>query len=101
MNAADIIRKARQGAVAQIDRDELVHLLGECEAVREVDTRLAGWIRVLVLDRQIAVQEETPDGEVLLRAFETLEAAGAFVDGRLADYDRMWDGCGCKIDYHS
>ena len=21
------------------------------------------------------------------------------VDGRLADYERMWDGCGCTIDY--
>ena len=22
-----------------------------------------------------------------------------FVDDRLAAYERMWDGCGCKIDY--
>ena len=24
----------------------------------------------------------------------------AFVEGRLKEYDRMWDGCGVKIDYY-
>lgn len=87
--------------VAEIGGDELATLLEACETARAVDTRLAGWIRVLTFDERIVVQEETPDGEILLRAFDSPEAAGAFVDGRLADYDRMWDGCGCKIDYHS
>lgn len=101
MKAAEIIQKTQRGVVTEIDREELAALLEACDNSRAVDTRLAGWIRILTLEGQVVVQEETPEGEVLLRAFDSLEAAGAFVDSRLADYDRMWDGCGCKIDYHS
>jgi hypothetical protein len=101
VKAVEIIQKMQRGVVIEIGRDELTALLEACENPRAVDTRLAGWIRILTLEGQVFAQEETPDREVLLRTFDSLEAAGAFVDGRLADYDRMWDGCGCKIDYHS
>lgn len=36
------------------------------------------------------IEEQTPDGEVLLRGVTTRDAAGRFVDGRLADYEQMW-----------
>jgi hypothetical protein len=101
VRAAEIIHKTRRGEVIEIDREELAALLEACEHPRAVDTRLAGWIRILTLDGQVVAQEETPEGEILLRAFDSPEAAGDFVDSRLADYDRMWDGCGCRIDYHS
>jgi hypothetical protein len=26
--------------------------------------------------------------------------ARALVARRLETYDKMWDGCGCKVDYH-
>ena len=99
MNAAEIVRRTDQG-VAKIDRDELEFLLGNCETLRAVDTRISGWIRVLSFDGQILIQEETPDRELLLRAVDSTEAADALVDSRLADYDRMWDGCGCKVNYY-
>jgi hypothetical protein len=101
VNAAEVIRRTQRGVVTEISREDLSVLLEACEAARAVDTRLAGWIRILTLDGQVVAQEETPEGEILLRSFGSLEAADAFVDGRLADYDRMWDGCGCTIDYHS
>ena len=50
-------------------------------------------------DGRILVQEETPEREVLVRKLASIDAANGLVDGRLADYERMWDGCGCKIDY--
>lgn len=46
------------------------------------------------------VQEQTPSGEVLVRRFATRDDADAFVDDRLQTYDRMWDGCGCKVRYY-
>ncbi len=33
--------------------------------------------------------------------FEDLEAARRFVEDRMETYERMWDGCGCRIDYHA
>jgi len=26
--------------------------------------------------------------------------ADLFIDERMETYDRMWDGCGCKVDYY-
>ena len=34
-------------------------------------------------------------------SMEVRETAERFVEDRLSDYERMWDGCGCKIEYHS
>jgi hypothetical protein len=45
------------------------------------------------------VQESDPEGTVYLRAMADREAAEAFVSDRLATYERMWDGCGCKVHY--
>lgn len=99
MDGGELVQKTANGAVVEIDRDELSVMLEAFETARAVDTGLAGWIRVLSIEGERIVQEETQDGQVLLRRFGSPEAADAFVDRRLADYDRMWDGCGCTIDY--
>jgi hypothetical protein len=99
LDTAEIIREVLKNVVVKIDRDDLAALLEQAEVVREDDTTLAGWIRILSLDGHVLVQEETPDREVLVRKPGSIGDANRLVDGRLADYERMWDGCGCKIDY--
>jgi len=74
-------------------------MLARAELLRAEDTMISGWIRVLALDGQIHVEEETPDRRILLRRFADRAAADRFVDRRLETYDRMWDGCGCRVDY--
>jgi sporulation-control protein spo0M len=100
VDARELIQRLDERAVVEIDRDELEVLLEVCETARAVDTGLAGWIRILFHDGEIVVQEETPERTVLVRRFDSAEEAEEFVERRLADYDRMWNGCGCKIDYH-
>lgn len=73
-------------------------MLEPADTIR-ADTCLAGWIRILSLDGRIVVQEETPDRESILQRLDSMSAAAAFVDRGLADYERMWNGCGYKIDY--
>lgn len=89
-----------RGLVA-IDRDTLLELIDAADVLREDDTHLAGWIRILALGDSILVQEETPKGEVLVRRMASRESADSFVDLRIQSYERMWDGCGCKIDYYA
>jgi hypothetical protein len=86
-------------APARIGTDELDSLLSTATVVREADTGVSGMIRILVLDQEVLVQEQTPAGKILLRRRADLAAATAFVDRRLQLYERMWDGCGCKVDY--
>ena len=57
---------------------------------REIDPRL---------DIRLQERGESFYNSGLERVVADLEAAGRFVDNRLAAYDRMWDGCGCKVDY--
>lgn len=99
MDASEIIREVSKDVVVKIDRNILMAFLERAEAIREEDTTLAGWIRILSLDGHILVQEETPEREVLVRRLPSIDRANRMVDRRLADYERMWDGCGCKIDY--
>jgi hypothetical protein len=76
----------------RIAREELVELLSRGEVLREERPGLAGPLRVLRHDGAVLVQEETPTGELLLRARPDPEAANAFVDRRLRQYEKMWDG---------
>lgn len=94
-----IERIARQGVV-EIDPDGLEALLGWARIVRDEDTRLSGRIRVIAVGGAVLVQEQTPRGVLLVRRIATVEAAERLVDDRLATYERMWDGCGCKVDYY-
>ena len=100
MDAGELIQTLNERGVVEIDRDDLSEIVELFESMRAVDTGLAGWIRILSHDGEIVVQEETPERAILVRKFDSAEEAGAFVDRRLADYDRMWNGCGCKIDYY-
>lgn len=99
METADIICRVSESVVVKIDREELAAVLEMAEVIREENTTLAGCIRILSLDGHILVQEETPEREILVRKLSSIDAAKRLVEGRLADYDRMWDGCGCRIDY--
>ena len=67
--------------------------------MREEDTCISGMIRILRLRNTVLVQEETQEREIVVRIRPTVEAAEEFVAGRLEIYERMWDGCGCKVDY--
>jgi hypothetical protein len=97
----DLIVGLHHSGLIAIDRDTLRELIDAAELLREDDTHLAGWIRVLALGGSILVQEETPKGEVLVRRMPSRDSAERFVDLRMQSYERMWNGCGCKVDYHA
>ena len=80
--------------------EELTDLIAAAELLREEETHVAGRIRILRVDDRILVQEQVPETQdLLVRGLPSRQAADRFVEDRLADYERMWDGCGCKIDY--
>ena len=99
MNDHELVVKLQSKAPIPIDRNDLVGLLETAEVVRQDNTCVAGWIRILSVDGAILVQEETPDGNALARRMPSIEDANDFVNDRLGSYERMWDGCGCKINY--
>jgi len=99
VSTEQLMADLRTRSLATIDRDTLSSLLDAAEVLRETDTCLAGWIRVIEIGGSVLVQEETPKGEVLVRRMASRESAERFVDLRMQSYERMWGGCGCRIDY--
>ena len=99
MDIDDLLEKLGQASRLDFSSDELAGLLQVVELVREEDTCISGMIRIIFLRDTVLVQEETPDREIVVRIRPTREAAEEFVDRRLETYERMWDGCGCKVDY--
>jgi len=89
----------RRGLVV-LPAHELAELLQSADLLRQDETGIAGAIRILRRNDRILVQEQVPETkELVVSEFPSLEEAERFVAERLSTYDRMWDGCGCKIDY--
>lgn len=63
-------------------------------------THIAGDL-VIVRDAAGPVAVEEPgQGRRVLRRLADQAAVRAFVRDRLDTYERMWDGCGCKVEYY-
>ncbi len=56
---------------------------------------------IVRLDGFFAAVEQPSTSERVLRRLADAEEVGRFVRQRLEEYERMWDGCGCKIDYYT
>jgi hypothetical protein len=97
----DLLRRLKRERVTVLGAKELSDLLEAADVIRERETRISGPIRVLRVGEHVLVQERTSaTGDVVVRELASEEKAERFVEQRMADYDRMWDGCGCKIDYY-
>ena len=80
--------------------DELENILSFSEIIFEEDTLISDKIRILKLDDKIIVQEKTDKNEIALHLLADEKNATEFVNKRLETYEKMWDGCGCKVHYY-
>ena len=72
------------------------------DAFQEVErhpTNLAGDLVILRVGTELAALEEPSPGRRVLRFLPGGEAARRFVERGMEQYERIWDGCGCRIDY--
>ncbi len=84
-----------------LDKDKLNLFLSEVKILKEENTYLNDFIRILNCNDIICIQETSDKNEIIVRRMNSLTEAENFVQERLDFYDRKWDGCGCKIDYYS
>jgi hypothetical protein len=81
-----------------LDLDEV---LIDFHIIFETDTILSGKIRILQKEDRFFIQETTNKNEILFRRMKNLTEAEELVKQRMEIYEKMWDGCGCKVDYYS
>ncbi|MBN1824816.1 MAG: hypothetical protein JW958_01035 [Candidatus Eisenbacteria bacterium] len=96
----EILARLEEESVLEVTLEEWEGFLAEAEKIREEKPILSEAIRVLRIGGRIVVQETSNRKEILLRRFAGVEEADAFVRDRMDTYDRMWDGCGCRVDYY-
>ena len=95
------VSQIRIGEATYISKNELDDLIKLSEAVLEEDTLISGFVRILKYNNQYVFQEQTPKNEIIIRKFADLKLAQNLVEKRLEIYEKMWNGCGCRIDYHN
>ncbi|MDY0082077.1 MAG: hypothetical protein RBR74_02730 [Ignavibacteriaceae bacterium] len=100
MTTEEIFSKASDSKFLIIEDQELSSVLKSAEIIREEDTCLSDYIRLLKYNGNLFIQEITFKKEVLLRKMDSMKDADLFIQERLDYYERKWDGCGCKIDYY-
>jgi hypothetical protein len=67
--------------------------------VERHDTQLAGDLLIIRLEGGYAAVEKPSRNARVARFLVDLDEVRSFVEKRLAEYERMWDGCGVKVDY--
>ena len=100
MDAKEIFNKALSTNYLIIEESDLKTVLENSEIIRNEDTHLSDFIRVIKYNDNLFVQETTFKNEILIRKMDSMKDVDFFVKERLDFYERKWDGCGCKIDYY-
>jgi hypothetical protein len=86
--------------VLRISPDEWSEAHASCEVLERHPTGVAGELLIMDLPSGFAAVEHPTATEFVVRHLANPEEVRAFVNRRLEQYARMWDGCGCKIDYY-
>lgn len=100
MTTEELTRRLGAEAVVRIAAAEWKEVREAFEVVERHPTFLAGELVIVRGDAGLlAVEEPSSDERVLRRLADEVEMR-AFVKDRLETYERMWDGCGCKVEYY-
>jgi len=102
MTAKELMNKLKRKKIVILPEetlDDILKIKG-LKIIREDDTHISDHIRILKINSVIILQERTTKHELSLRKLKSIEEANKVVNDRLETYEKMWDGCGCKVDYY-
>ena len=100
MTEAEFREKLAEGGTVPLSREEWEQVAGAFEVVERHKTQLAGDLLIVRLGEALAAVEAPSRDARVARLLGGKEAARAFVEKRMDEYERMWDGCGVKVDYY-
>ena len=100
MGIQKIVDATKKKNYSIIKKDDLEELLSQSKVIIEKDTLISDKIRLLKFEKELLIQEKTTKDEFIIRLMKTKKEAEDFIKQRLEIYDRMWDGCGCRVEYY-
>ena len=101
MNISKLLISLKNKNYLVIDENQLNELLSKSDVIIEEDTLISEKIRLLKIDTELVLQEKSNKDELLIRLVKSFEEGEELIKKRMEIYDKMWDGCGCKVDYYN
>jgi hypothetical protein len=101
MEAKDLPDRLRDEPVVDLSAEDWAAVAADFEEIERHDTGIAGDLILIRTPAGPAAVERPSPGRRVVRVFPDEDAMRRFVAERLELYERMWDGCGCKIDYYA
>ncbi len=99
MTMEELTRRLGAEAIVRMAAADWEEVQGAFEVVERHRTFLAGELVIVRGDAGLLAVEEPSPGERVLRRLADEGEMRRFVEDRLETYERMWDGCGCKVEY--
>lgn len=100
MRKSEVLETLGRGRIVEIREEEWQAISGGFKAVESHETGHAGKLLIVQAGDAFAAVESPASGKRVLRPLADQFAVRSFVTDRLDTYERMWNGCGCKIDYY-
>jgi len=100
-DALDVVKRLSEQPVLTLQLSEWESVADQFDEVERHRTHIKGDIVIFRIEDGFAAVEEPVANERVMRLLKDMKEVRSFVTDRLETYERMWDGCGCKIDYHS
>jgi len=99
MRAEELRRRLKAGNIVTISAAEWAAIAGSFEQVERRDTFVASDLLIVRSEASLAAVEQPSPEQRVVRPLSDDAEVSRFVQRRLEEYERMWDGCGCKVDY--
>ena len=100
MNAGELEQRVAQDRILVLTPAEWAAVADAFDEVERHDTMMAGSLVIVRTAHGLAAVEQPKANERVVRLLGDAAAARQFVTDRMAQYERMWDGCGCRVDYY-
>ena len=99
MNKDELYILLKANNVFKANNEFIKNLEPEMELLKSVSTGIAGDIKIYnQSDNENLVIEQDQKNNYYIRLMKSKHIE-EFINERLSIYDKMWDGCGCKVFY--
>jgi hypothetical protein len=100
MTAQELVDRLAAGGTVPLSAEEWDGLAADFPVEERHPTQLAGDLLIVRVGDDLAAVESPSKGARVARLLGGPDDARAFVAKRMEEYERMWDGCGVKVDYY-
>jgi len=100
MTIEELAERLAAGKIVSLPAEEWEGMKDAFVEVERHSTFIAGDLVVARYGDTLFVVEEPSSRERVLRRLADEQEVRSFVQDRLDAYERMWDGCGCKVEYY-